>query len=178
MTSSKAKVFLGLKKREVHYRFSEDFRLTSAHEFLHIFLYELNPNVPLRLEEGVCRINEGKRKNFKGKDYQIMYYQLVKFVPEERWGVQEVFLDYYTGDNEGNVAAAFVLYAMEELGIEKFWDFYLELNKENWKVMLKKHFRKDLATIEGEFQAFVRTIPDPPEAFNFKNSPESEPRHK
>lgn len=166
----KTKGFSKVKDREVHYRYSEEFRLTSVHEMLHVFLYELNPQAPLRVEEGICRIKEGKRKKFKGQYYQIMYYQLVKFVAEERWTLDEVFQDKYKDDDEGNIAAAFVMYAINELGEKGFWDFYQELDKDNWKEKLKKYFGKDVSVIDQEFKAYVKIIPDPPEAFKFKFS--------
>ena len=174
----KAKGFSKVKEREVHYRYSEEFRLTSVHEFLHIFLYELNAKAPLRVEEGVCRIKEGKAKKFKGQHYHIMYYQLVKLIPPERWRLDEVFQDQYKDDDEGNIAAAFVLYALHQLGQERFWAFYQELDKTNWQKILPTYFRKDIGSIEREFRAFVRTIPDPPEAFRVKFSPETAYLHQ
>src|SRR5262245_2023901 len=174
----KAKGFSKVKEREVHYRYSEEFRLTSVHEFLHIFLYELNPNVPLRFEEGVCRIREGKAKKFKGQHYHIMYYQLVKLTPPERWKVDEVFQDNYQDDDEGNIAAAFALFATRRIGEERFWKFYRELDKTNYKVQLKKYFGKDPAALDPEFATFIHAIPDPPEAFRYKFSPETAELHR
>ena len=174
----KNKGYSKVTEREVHYRYSEEFRLTSMHEFLHIFLHELNPNAPLRLEEGVCRLKEGKRKKFKGQFYQIMYYQLVKFVPKERWTVEEIFQDHYKNDDEGNIAAAFIVFALQKLKESQFWSFYQQLSKDNWKVMLKQYFKKDIAVIDQEFMAFVHTITDPPEAFKHKYSPKTAHLHK
>jgi len=174
----KAKGFSKVKEREVHYRYSEEFRLTSVHEFLHIFLYELNPKAPLRVEEGLCRIKEGKAKKFKGQHYHIMYYQLVKLTPPERWKLDEVFQDHYQDDDEGNIAAAFVLFALQRLGEKRFWAFYKELDKTNGQALLKKYFAKDLTDVEREFAVFVRAIPDPPEAFKYKFSPETAYLHQ
>ncbi|HBG62595.1 MAG: hypothetical protein A2Y03_00250 [Omnitrophica WOR_2 bacterium GWF2_38_59] len=172
------KGFSRVNDREVHYRFSEEFRLTSVHEMMHVFLYELNPDAPLRVEEGICRIKEGKRKRFKGNDYQIMYYQLVKLVSEERWSLNEVFQDKYKDDDEGNIAAAFIMYATNKLGEPKFWEFYQELDKDNWAGLLKKYFGQDIPVIDQEFKAYVKTIPDPPEAFKFKFSRKTAHLHK
>ncbi len=167
----KNKGFSRVRDREVHYRYGEVFRLTSAHEFLHIFLYELNPKAPIRIEEGACRIQEGKRKKFKGKIYQIMYYQLVKLSPPDRWTLQEAFRNEYKNDDEGNIAAAFVLFAMKELGPRQFWSFYEQLEPDNWQPLVKKFFGKDAETINKDFAVFVQNIPDPPEAFRYKYSP-------
>ena len=166
----KNKGFSKVKEREVHYRYGEVFRLTSSHEFLHILLYELNPKAPLRVEEGVCRINEGKRKKFKGQFYEIMYYQLVKLTSPDRWNVQEVFRDAYDNDDEGNIAAAFILFAIRELGEQRFWPFYEQLREDNWRPLLEQTFGKDVPAINRDFAAFVNTIPDPPEAFKYKYS--------
>jgi len=130
----KNKGYSKVKEREVHFRYGEIFRLTSVHEFLHIFLYELNPEVPLRFEEGVCRIKEGKRKKFKGNVYQILYYQLVKLTSPDRWTVKEVFQNRYKDDNEGNISAAFAVFALQELGKQQFWAFYQQLDQDNWQV--------------------------------------------
>ncbi|MBU0467964.1 MAG: hypothetical protein KKD07_10600 [Candidatus Omnitrophica bacterium] len=174
----KNKGFSKVKDREVHYRYSEEFRLTSVHEMLHVFLYELNSQAPLRVEEGVCRIKEGKRKKFKGQYYQIMYYQLVKLVPEERWTLDEVFQDKYKDDDEGNIAAAFMMYAINKIGEKRFWDFYQGLDKNNWQAMLKQCFGQEASVIDKEFKAFVKTIPDPPEAFKYKYSKKTAYLHK
>ncbi len=174
----KNKGYAKAAEREVHFRYDEVFRLTSVHEFLHIFLYELNSKVPLRFEEGVCRIKEGKSKKFKGQVYQIIYYQLVKLTSPDRWIVEEVFQDHYKDDDEGNIAAAFALFAMKSLGEKTFWSFYQELDKKNWEQLLTKYFGKSLADINIEFKNFVNKIPDPPEAFKYKFSPKTAHLHE
>jgi len=174
----KAKGYSNVDKREVHYRYSEEFRLTSKHEMLHVFLYELNPNAPLRLEEGVCRLSERKRKKFKGQFYDIRYYQLVKFVSEERWKLAEVFVNQYKDDDEGNIAAAFTAYSMNKMGPEKFWAFYQKLDKENWREHLRLAFGLPLEQIDREFKLYVQKIPDPPEAFKVKFSPKTAHLHQ
>lgn len=174
----KSKGFAKPEMREVHFRYGEEFRLTSSHEFLHIFLYEYNKKAPLRFEEGVCRIREGKRKKFKGKMHQILYYQLVKFSPKENWKAELVFKDHYKTDDEGNIAAAFALFTQQELGMSKFWKFYQELTKKNWRQKLQEYFGKSISQIDQDFVVFVKSIPDPPEAFKFKFSPETAHLHK
>jgi hypothetical protein len=165
-------------KREVHYRYTAEFRLTSVHEMMHIFLFELNPNAPLRLEEGLCRLQEGKRKKFQGQYYEIKYFQLVKLTPENQWTLDEVFQDRYENDDQGNIAAAFIVFAFKELGEEKFWSFYEQVNMKNCDTRLTQYFAKDRPTIEREFKAFVNTIPDPPDAFRYKYSPETAHLHQ
>ncbi|MCB9757971.1 MAG: hypothetical protein H6753_06090 [Candidatus Omnitrophica bacterium] len=174
----KNKGFAKVEKREVHFRYGKVFRLTSVHEFLHIFLYELNPNVPLRFEEGVCRIREGKSKKFKGQIYQILYYQLVKLTSSDRWVVEEVFQNKYKDDDEGNIAAAFALFAMQSLGEKTFWTMYQELDQKNWQQLLGKYFGKSIDAINVEFNHYVNQIPDPPEAFKYKFSPKTAYLHQ
>lgn len=161
----KSKGFAYVTKYEVHYLYGEAFRLTSLHEFLHVFLYEINPKAPLRLDEGICRVWEERRKQFNGTDHQVPLYQLAKLAPQDLWTVHEVFQNKYKNDVEGNVAAAFVFYAMQELGEQSFWAFYREFNQHNWQAVVVKYFGKSLEMIDQEFKSFVQNIPDPPEAF-------------
>ncbi len=174
----KHKGYAKVEKREVHFRYDADFRLTSSHEFLHIFLYELNPHVPIRFEEGYCRIRERKRKRFQGQDHDILYYQLVKFVDPSRWTIEEVFHDNYKDDDDGNIAAAYVVYMMTTLGEPRFWQFYRGLDKRNWRALTERYFGQDLKTVDQGFKAFVQSIPNPPDAFRHKYSAENEHLHK
>ena len=174
----KHKGYAKVKEREVHFRYDAEFRLTSVHEFLHIFLYEINPNVPVRFEEGYCRIRERKRKRFAGKDHDILYYQLIKFSDPARWTIHDVFKDDYNSDDDGNIAAAFVVYMITSIGEQKFWDFYEQLDKKNWRELCERYFGKPVAQIDQGFKAFVQTIPDPPEAFKHKYSPQNKHLHK
>ncbi len=174
----KDKGYARVQEREVHYRYGEVFRLTSVHELLHIFLYEINPSAPIRLEEGICRINEGKRKKFKGQVYDIKYYQLVKLTSPDRWKAGEAFADEYKDDDQGNIAAAFALFAIKELGEKRFWAFYEQVREDNWRPLLEQYFGKKEAMIDQDLKAFIQAIPDPPEAFKFKFSPATAHLHQ
>lgn len=149
-------------RREVHFRYDEEFRLTSMHEFLHIFLHRLNPKAPLRFEEGVCRMHEARTVRDGNRRVQVPLVQLGKRAAPETWRLTEIFQDFYDTDDQGNLAAAFAAFAMQEHGEERFWTFYGDLRKDVWQKPLEVYFGQDAPTIESRFVAYMERIPNPP----------------
>ena len=150
--------------REVHFRYDREFRLTSMHEFLHIFLHRLNPQVPLRFDEGVCRVHEVRTVRAGSGAVQVPLVQLGKRAAPSMWRLDQIFLDHYSSDEEGNLAAAFVAFAMQEHGEGPFWNFYGSLRKREWRPAIENYFGQDIHTVEARFVNFMKRIPDPPGA--------------
>jgi len=158
--------FADIEHKSVHCIYSKDFQLISHHEMLHILLKEVNPYAPERFEEGVCRFQEERSiQGEDGKLYLAPLYQLGKWYAKENWKTGEVFEDFYEGDIQGNFAASFVFFCFKSLGKEKFWQFYKDLNKTNYKVVLEKYFGMSQDGIDLDFSAFMQKIPDPPTVF-------------
>ncbi len=154
--------FTRAASREVHFRYDAEFRLTSMHEFLHIFLKKLNPDAPLRFEEGVCRVHEIRGVRDGNRIVQVPLVQLAKRASPDTWRLSEVFKDDYETDNEGNLAAAFAAFAMQEHSEVKFWNFYADLQRGDWLKPLEEYFGQDAQVIENRFVSFMKRIPDPP----------------
>ncbi len=148
--------------RSSHYVYSRLFRLTSPHEMLHHFLYELNPQVPLRVEEGLCRFFESRV--VLGNSVRL--YELARLTPQRSWNVYEVFQDHYQTDGEGNVSAAFSAFLVQVLGPNQFWSFYENLDKTRWEAQLQRALSKSTAEINRDFQDFILGLKQPPAIFS------------
>ena len=159
--SLKAAGHANRNNRSSHYVYARRFQLTSAHEMMHHFLYEMNPNVPIRVEEGVCRLFEDRVILTS----RVKLFQLAKAAPRRLLDVREVFKDGYKTDIEGNVAAAFAQFFVTKLGWQKFWAFYRRLDKRQWEVQLQRAFGKNIAAINRDFVIFVRGLKSPPAVF-------------
>lgn len=149
------------ENRSSHYVYSKRFTLTSPHEMMHHFLYEMNPNVPLRFEEGVARLFE-VRTTLTGRKH---LFQLARLSPQHLLDVREVFKDDYKTDVEGNVAAAFSAFLVDKMGWQAFWKFYNGLDKTRWGLQLEAIFKEDMSAINQEFRTFVRGLNNPPALF-------------
>lgn len=159
--SLKAAGHANRNNRSSHYVYARRFQLTSAHEMMHHFLYEMNPNVPLRLEEGTCRLFESRVMLTQ----RVRLFQLAKFAHPRSWDVREVFKDGYRTDEEGNVAAAFAQFFVSTLGWERYWTFYRSLDKRQWERQLQLTFGKNTAAINRDFQNFIRGMKSPSALF-------------
>lgn len=148
--------------REVHFRYDAQFRLTSMHEFLHVLLYQFNRRAPLRFEEGVCRVHEVRSVRDGDRTVPVPLVRLAKRMPAELWRVKEVFRDAYETDGEGNLAAAFAAFAIQEHGMDRFWEFYAQLREGAWQKPLEEYFDSDLASVEKRFIGYMNRLPDPP----------------
>ncbi len=146
---------------ELHYVFSEQRRLTSSHEMMHVFLHELNPHAPDALEEGVCRFYEARAIMVDGKRQNVPLYVLATRIPSKGRGVEAVFKQSYQSDNEGNLAAAFVAFyvAQKPDGAlnrnSSFWMFYRKVKVQNWRETLEQEFGKGIQEIDADFQKFI-----------------------
>ena len=159
--SLKAAGHANRNNRSSHYVYSRRFQLTSAHEMMHLFLYEMNSNVPIRLEEGTCRLFES-RVMFTSR---VRLFQLAKLAPPRSWDVREVFKDGYRTDAEGNVAAAFAQFFISTRGWQQYWAFYRTLDKRTWEAQLQRAFGQNTAAINRDFKVFIRGMKSPSALF-------------
>jgi len=154
--------------RSVHYLYSERGRLTSAHEMMHHLLYELNPGMPLRFEEGVCRLFEMRSfTSREGTTSSCSLVQLAKLAPPGLLQASEVFQDRYRSDEEGNCAAAFAAYLLKRLGKDPFWEFYRQATPASVADQLPRLLKKPAKDLDSEVVAFVKGLEDPPAVFRF-----------
>ncbi len=144
--------------QSVHYVFSEKFQLISSHEFMHLFLKDFNPKAPVRLEEGLCRVNEARSHAVNGEVKVIPLYVMGKLSPQIQWHLQYVFLDHYQNDQEGNLAAAFVNFYLDSWGQASFWSFYRDVTMDNWQALLEKRTQVSIEKIDNDFADFVSQL--------------------
>jgi hypothetical protein len=153
------------RDKRVHYVYSEQFQLTSAHEMMHVMLNGLNPRVPLRFEEGVCRVYESRMLTLGELTGTTTLYQLAKFAPTSTLTANEVFQNSYNSDEQGNVAAAFVAFLMNTVGEQQFWVFYRHVAQDAWRTQLNELLDMDPVETDLAFRRFVQNLMDPPPPF-------------
>ena len=162
------------KTRSVHYLYSEESKLISAHEIMHLLLYDINPDAHLGLEEGVCRFYEArgmerKEKGVTKEEISCPLYRLAKFESPKRWNLSNVFYTPMFGgvsEGNGNIAAAFVSFLTNKLGKEYFFlSLYPKLGH-NWEEVLTTELHMSLDEINLEFQKYGKTLENPPPPFS------------
>jgi len=153
------------KRREIHHMYSQTERISSAHEMMHVYLRDINPNVPLRFEEGVCRYFEKQRITLDSETASCQFYRLAKLEPQSTLSMREVFSQTYETKGQACVAAAFVSFLMKRLGSEKFWDVYTNLTGKNYNYLLQRELNMKDKQINAEFRKYVASLKDPPALF-------------
>ncbi len=148
--------------RRVHYRYDAESQLTSPHEFIHIVLHDLNPDAPGRLDEGICRVREARTITANGETQVCELYRLAWNAPADVWDLDAIFARGYSGDDEGNTAAACVKWLQAELGEDAFWELYLELDRSNYRELLEERAGRSWAELKRAFLAFRDALEPPP----------------
>ncbi len=90
--------------------------------------------------------------------------RFARLEPEGSLRLENVFQRGYDTPSQGNIAAAFVAFLLDEWGEAGFWDFYRRVTMKNYETLLEAGFGQPVAEVERRFQAFVRTLEPPPPA--------------
>ncbi|MBI4833333.1 MAG: hypothetical protein HY811_00735 [Planctomycetes bacterium] len=153
-------------KRTVFYQYSQAVRDDSAHEIIHLFLYDINPKAPYGFQEGICRFYETRAIPDKnGEPYSCKPFRLAKLEPPDDWKAANIFVNNYTYAS-GNIAAAFVSFLMERLGERELYEFYRALNgKKNYKQLIQAKLNIAPDDINKLFVEYGETLENPPQIF-------------
>lgn len=144
-----------IERLTLHSIYNEDQQLVSGHELMHLFLDRINPDAPMRYEEGICRMFEAREVPYRGRTYLVSLYKLARLTAPAGWTIRNVFQPAYNTDDEGNLAAAFAMMTLQRFGRDKFWQFHRELTETNWPEVLSRFYGQSLDEIDRDFHDFV-----------------------
>jgi hypothetical protein len=172
--SSSVMGYVDYSTRSVYNMYSKEVQLVSAHEMTHILLYDINPDAPHCLNEGICRVFEVRTIQFNdsasGKLVKegCELYRFAKFQSPAKWDIKRVFsysVFGWVGEEDGCLAAAFTYFLIRRIGAKSFILLYSRLNH-NWEPILTAYLNMSFEEINKAFKEYGKLIVSPSESFS------------
>lgn len=149
----KERAYADPEQRSIHIMYGPRYRLTSLHEFLLVLFTPLNPDVPPGFSLGLYQSQSKLRHSMQ----LCIEHQNRNKQPEwpQQIDIGHLLTQAHQNREQKMLAGAFVRFLLEELGEEKFWDFYLKLRPDNWRPLLGTSLGRDENRLAQDFRNFL-----------------------